>query len=115
MLQHWRSIACERALDHFETDVGLVINVACLIPSFILGWLRKPKYWAEGNTAPFWKAYTPEVGQNLEEMRARSACETALNEIVDIRDTANSDIRDIAHLAAIALGYIEWGSMTVPG
>jgi len=56
-----------------------------------------------------WQEYTPEPYLSAGDSQARAACESALGEMADIRQTANNIYRDVAHMAASALGYRKWG------
>lgn len=75
---------------------------------FILEWLRKPEYWSDGNESKYlWKTYTPEIPSPAELAGSRLLCAKVCDEQPTIKNTLPR--RDIAHMAATALGYITWG------
>ncbi|MCL2735758.1 MAG: DUF1906 domain-containing protein [Propionibacteriaceae bacterium] len=105
--------ACERALKQKSQDTQIY---AYDIPENILGWLRKPTYWSEGLSAALWHAYTPELPLSMGELSAKTTCEASLDERDDIRKSkaVKAQYRDIAHMAATALGYRIWGWDSAP-
>lgn len=75
---------------------------------FILQWLRKPEYWSEGRLGSLlWKGYTPEPNDPSELLVARNLCALECSRSPVIKGTLPG--RDIAHMAATALGYLIWG------
>lgn len=74
---------------------------------FILGWLRKPEYWSNGKSAWLWKAYTPEALTPPGLVTARNICGEVCARQSVIKGVVAR--RDVAHLAATALGYLAWG------
>ncbi|TCD53890.1 DUF1906 domain-containing protein [Alloscardovia theropitheci] len=73
-----------------------------LVGKFILEWLRKPEY-----TSTLWHFYTPELPEPADEDATRELCATICAKQAPIKNTLPT--RDIAHFAATALGYIDWG------
>lgn len=79
-----------------------------MLDEFILQWLRKPKYWSEGRISKYmWKAYTPEPALPVEMAVARNLCALECSRNPGINNIQSS--RDVAHMAATALGYLTWG------
>jgi len=102
------------------------------IPNYILGWLRKPNYWiGGGRLGPLWTLFTPEPGMPTPDANAREFSEQSLDDMsdpssnigykqdvreiydtkifVDHVETTGLAYRDIPHLAATTLGYLQWG------
>lgn len=73
---------------------------------FILEWLRKPEYWAGGDKG-LWPKYTPEPPYPAELQSARLLCAGVCEKQPVIKGQLPR--RDIAHMAATALGYLTWG------
>ncbi|KAB7789868.1 glycoside hydrolase domain-containing protein [Bifidobacterium leontopitheci] len=76
------------------------------IGEFILEWLRKPEYWGNGY-AGLWTLYTPEASSPSDLETARQYCAITCGKQPSIKGTLPR--RDIAHMAATALGYLSWG------
>ena len=73
---------------------------------FILEWLRKPEYWG-GSYTGLWRLYTPELPTPSELAAARALCDNVCSKQPVIKGTLPR--RDIAHMAATALGCLTWG------
>lgn len=99
---------CERALHGTTQAVE-----SPLLPQFILGWMRKPDYWDNDSEAKkaMWQTYTSEYSSDANQTAARGICENALGTPGSAADSpvANISYRDVPHMAATALGYIDWG------
>ena len=72
----------------------------------ILEWLRKPEYWG-GSYTGLWRLYTPELPTPSELAAARALCDNVCSKQPVIKGTLPR--RDIAHMAATALGCLTWG------
>lgn len=79
---------------------------------FLIGWLRKPKYWSQLKDGLAWQIYTPEdstkqglFGNELKEHRHR--LEMICENKNDIRQEIAGE--DLAHFAATFLGYYHHG------
>lgn len=71
----------------------------------ILSYLRKPKYWNEGEaTGLLWRLYTPE-----QVIASRSAAENNMSALSPSKPLDN-DYRGSAHWAASTLGHLLWGA-----
>jgi len=105
--------SCERAL---KTASGNMSIYAPFLPPYILGWLRKPRYWDDRYADFLWRAFTPEIYVSDAEAKARVICEAALDNMDDVRQMPglNTQYRDIAHMAATTLGYQTWGPTVAP-
>ena len=92
------------------------------LPMFILGWLRKPRYWITGDSQYrfIWPIYTPEFILPSPDAIPRARCESELSATSspnhpiyrqDVREAYgdNNKLRDVPHLAATMLGYLNWG------
>nr|WP_307891003.1 glycoside hydrolase domain-containing protein [Acidipropionibacterium jensenii] len=100
---------CERKLHD-----TIVKSEASALPSFILGWLRKPEYWDSSPTnAAMWMVYTAE-DTDAASIAARSACQSALGTpgSTAALPPVDTDYRDTPHMAATALGYTAQGLPT---
>ncbi|MFT9231315.1 MAG: glycoside hydrolase domain-containing protein [Bifidobacterium sp.] len=85
---------------------------AGFMPDYILGWLRKPTYWSDGEEKSImWHTYTPEPATNEQEVLARAAVEEALGTAgtTGSLPSVNTSYRDVPHMAATCLGYRDWG------
>ena len=98
---------CRKALAALGTQVAVYEDS---IGQFILEWLRKPEYWSEGGsgTQAMWHAYTPEVSTPPDLDAARVVCANVCEAQPSIKEKLPST-RDVAHMAATALGYLTWG------
>lgn len=93
----------------YETLSGMGVAVSSyrgFIGEFILDWLRKPEYWSSSGYG-LWNLYTPELSIPAEMATARQLCATVCAGQPAIKGTLPR--RDIAHMAATALGYLTWG------
>lgn len=115
-LLEWTNVASEasvalfkdQGLDSWDSEIG----------KYILQWMRKPKYWADGSDSglggAMWVVYTPENSSDFSEVRARlecaNACESTSKTIGGIKESQGSVLDyDVEHMAATALGYLQWG------
>jgi hypothetical protein len=93
---------CERTLVGMPLMVPPPILNAPRIWHYILGWLRKEKYWG----GLLWPLYTPEIELGPSAMASRQACVDFLNGLApDIRVLLDDDFHDVRHFAATTLGY----------
>lgn len=99
---------CVEALTGFMSPFS---QYRVMIGQFILEWLRKPKYWSNKDLG-LWRIYTPEFSYPPEMQSARLLCASVCARQPEIRGTIPN--RDIEHLAATMLGYINWGSTIAP-
>nr|WP_229118575.1 glycoside hydrolase domain-containing protein [Actinomyces israelii] len=76
------------------------------IGEFILEWLRKPEYWGD-KYGGLWRLYTPEIPSPSELESARQICNGVCKKQPAIKGLIPN--RDIAHMAATAVGCLEWG------
>lgn len=78
--------------------------------SYVLGWLRKPKYWSDGyGSGLMWQTYTPEPTNVPENNIHRAEVERICSEMPsDIRTQISNE--DLAHFAATCLGYQLYGT-----
>lgn len=79
--------------------------------TFILEWLRKPEYWGKAASG-MWVAYTPELSSPAELQSARLLCAGVCGKQPKIKGKLPR--RDVAHMAATALGYLTWGIEETP-
>lgn len=97
--------ACIDALSGFSNPLA---PYRAGIGEFILEWLRKPEYWGDQKIdSGLWKKYTPELPYPAELENAWQVCAQICAQQKKIKGTLAR--RDIAHMAATALGYITWG------
>ena len=74
------------------------------LSKFILEYLRKPEYWAKGNTALMWQVYTPESYESSEVIlkeEVNRICKSIIPDPEQFEITY-----DLDHFAATALGNI---------
>lgn len=101
-----------RTEERLAATLGTIHNVllAPYLAVSILNWLRKPEYWGDYSADPSqissWRIYTPEppvpAGLGID----RDQIEGVINDDSGIKETVS---RDLAHMAASAMGYITWG------
>ena len=103
--------ACVKTLSDLGTQASAYTSLTGI---FILQWLRKPEYWSEGSsgTQALWHAYTPEPVTPSELALSCQACGVACDAQPVVKGTLLN--RDIAHMAAISLGYLTWGVTNDP-
>lgn len=111
---------CQLAVSQLPSDQGG--NYAALLDSFVLSWLRKPRYWGKGplpasKIEAFWRVYTPEdtTSQGLTVATTCQASLGAPQEPLRQDGSENPDYKgprtplDVMHWAASVLGYLTWG------
>lgn len=76
------------------------------IGEFILEWLRKPEYWGD-KYGGLWRLYTPEIPSPSELESARQICSGVCKKQPAIKGLLPN--RDVAHMAATAVGCLAWG------
>ncbi|MEV6287183.1 glycoside hydrolase domain-containing protein [Kribbella sp. NPDC051770] len=91
-------VACERALVAPTVPLS---QYASMIPTFVMHYLQKPKYW--GGLG--WPQYTPITTDTLTSL-ARAYAEEELGRLAPSRPVST---RDIEHFAATVRGYEYWG------
>ncbi|MDR0286045.1 MAG: DUF1906 domain-containing protein [Propionibacteriaceae bacterium] len=126
LLYQWTVAAeatCERALKEAYSSLWPYSSYTFRIPDYILGWLRKPRFWADRNPT-LWHLYTPELSLDPEDITARGICEAALDlmqsqsdndsSLMNILTWPNPDFRKVPHLAVATLSQRMYPTVTTP-
>lgn len=102
----------EKAIYSSATVLNPIKPYAIEMADFILGWMRKPTYWSDGEaSSAMWQNYTPEPSTTMQETLARNAVEQALGKAGSdaALPAVNKSYKDIPHMAVTCLGYRHWG------
>lgn len=114
-LEEWTVAAEYRSI--LELDSASLSNLKSNIGTFVLQWIRKPKYWPGDGTSEgagvLWSVYTPELAvgpEGVARQKVATACETVSAQEGGIKESQGADLGyDVEHMAATALGYIQHG------
>ncbi len=105
-LLQWVSTTENECINAFSGTFNTIAPYRSSIGEFILEWLRKPEYWGDKYLG-LWRIYTPEIPTPEDLQSARLVCANKCEDQPRIKGTLPR--RDIAHMAATALGYLTWG------